>query len=376
VTRYTLVFALLIAAADCLAARPLRPALSQDELLQGAALFGSPAAQEPLATEAVLAIDEEIRAFVSAQIDGIANPEAKLRRLLAGMRDRGLFALDYTGTTTRTVRETFHAREGNCLSATMLFVALAREAGLRVSYQMVDIPPIWSSDSDVVMLNDHINALIESTYRTDYVVDFNLLDTKGNYETRKVSDNYALALFYSNRGAESLIDADYAQSFAELRAAIVAYPQIPGPWVNLGVLYSRRGLVEHAESAYLHALAADSGNRSALTNLASLYASIRDEASADVYRKRVRAYLERNPYYHYSLAQQAYREQRFAAALDMLDTAIRLKRDEHQFYFLKALAYYGLGQRRDAEKSLIDARETATLAEIRDRYNSKIEALL
>jgi Flp pilus assembly protein TadD len=375
-SRFLLVCALLIAAADCFAARAARPALPQDELLQATALFGSPVAQEPLAAEAVLAIDEEMRAFVSEQVDGIANPEAKLRRLLAGMRDRGLFALDYTGTTTRTVRETFHEQEGNCLSATMLFVALAREAGLRVSYQMVDIPPIWSSDSDVVMLNDHINALVESAYRPDYAVDFNLVDTKGNYETRKVSDGYALSLFYSNLGAESLIDEDYARSFVELRAAIVAYPQIPGPWVNLGVLYSRRGLVAHAESAYLHALAADPRNRSALTNLASLYASSGDDARADVYRKRIRSYQQRNPYYHYSLAQRAYQERRFAAALDMLDTAIRLKRDEHQFYFLKALAYYGLGRRLDAERSLVEARESVASAEIRERYNSKIEALL
>jgi Flp pilus assembly protein TadD len=258
----------------------------------------------------------------------------------------------------------------------MLFVALAREANLNVSYQMVDIPPFWSADSDVIMLNNHVNAFIDGSLDQDYVVDFNVADFKGNYESREVTDGYALALYYSNLGAESLVAEDYERSFAELRAAITAYPEIPGPWVNLGVLYSRRGLLDHAEASYLHALAADRENRSALTNLVSLYESRGEDERAEVYRKEVRAYQQRNPYYHYFLAQQAYGEQRFEDALELADRAIRLKRDEHQFYFLQALAYHGLGRTEDAERSLVEARDSAQFAEIRDRYDSKLEALL
>jgi Flp pilus assembly protein TadD len=207
------------------------------------------------------------------------------------------------------------------------------------------------------------------------VFDFNIVDQKGNYKTREVSDRYALALFYSNVGVDALLAGDYATSFVQLKAAIEAFPKIPGPWVNLGLLYARQGLHAQAEAAYLHALEADAGNRSALTNLASLYITIGDKQRADIYRERIRRYQERNPYYHYSRAQRAYESEQYRASLELLDVALRLKRDEHQFYFLQALAHYRLGERQQAERSLLRAKEHAHFAEIKARYEAGIETL-
>ena len=47
-----------------------------------------------------------------------------------------MFSLDYS-EVTRTASATFHERQGNCLSFTMLFVGLARAAGLTATYQSV-----------------------------------------------------------------------------------------------------------------------------------------------------------------------------------------------------------------------------------------------
>src|SRR5690606_26564333 len=117
-------------------------------------------------------------------------------------------------------------------------------------------------DSELVMLNNHINALIRTPLERDYVVDFNVVEYNGNYETRTVSDGYAIALFYSNRGVEAMTEERAAESFEYFRRAIGAYPSISGPWSNLGVLFARRGFAEYAESAYLHALATDPRDRS------------------------------------------------------------------------------------------------------------------
>jgi tetratricopeptide (TPR) repeat protein len=291
------------------------------------------------------------------------------------MRERGLFSLDYSADVTHTARETFYTRQGNCLSFTILFVALAREAGLPVRYQMVDIPPIWSSKSEFIVLNNHINALIKTELQPSYVVDFNIEEFKGNYDTQEVNDSYALALFYSNLGVEALMAQDYETSFVYLSSAIRAYPRIPGPWVNLGLLYSRRGLYEYAESAYLNALDIDPRNRSALTDLAALYSAMGDEERAQAYRDRIRSYQQRNPYYHYALAQDAYQASRYTDALKLVAEAIKLKRNEHQFYFLQGLAYFRLGQRRDAENSFVQAKKYAELGETISLYDAKIEAL-
>ncbi|HEX5418383.1 MAG TPA: tetratricopeptide repeat protein, partial [Gammaproteobacteria bacterium] len=259
---------------------------------------------------------------------------------------------DYDEGATGTVRETFHNRTGNCLSFTMLFVTLARAAGLDVSYEMVDVPPMWSAQSGVLVLTKHINARIKTLSREgDYVVDFDRTNFKANYRRREVSDHYALALFYSNRGAEALLDGNYHESFVNFKAAIETDPSAASAWVNLGLLYSRLGQNERAESAYLHALTVDPDEPSALTDLAAFYRRIGKDAEAELYRKRIRRFQEKNPYYHYFLARDAYREQRFDAALAALNKAIKLKGDEHEFYLLQGRAYRSLGKTRDAERS-------------------------
>lgn len=363
-------------AAGCAAEGPARPPLDDRELLSGAALREALPAQPLISRSDILALDPEMRAFVREVLVGIKSPEARLKRLLSGMQQRGLFSLNYDANVTRTARDTFHQREGNCLSFTVLFVTLAREAGLKASYQMVDIPPEWSTQADFILLSSHINALIKTELSGDYVVDFNLTELKGNYESRVVSDDYALALFYSNLGVDGLLDGDHTTSFAYFKAAIDAYPRITGPWVNLGLLYARLGLYRHAEAAYLRALTVEPGNRSALTNLASVYAATGDQQKAALYSEHVRRYQQRNPYYHYSLAQRAYDEQRYQDALELLRPALRLKQDEHQFHFLRALALHQLGDRREAERSLAEAGERAVLPELKARYATKLETFM
>ncbi len=363
----------LLAAAHVSAATP-PSRLPQDELLTGTVLFGAPLKQQPMAPETVFAIDDEIRAFVNTEVYG-GRSTSKTRLLLAAMRERGLFSLTYTANITRTVRDTFHERQGNCLSFTMLFVALAREAGLRATYQMVDTPPVWSSDSDFIILSSHINVLIKDQFESDHVVDFNIEEVLSNDTTRAVNDRYVLALFYNNFGAEALIRQDVATSFAYIKAAIDAYPKIAAPWINLGVIYSRRGLLEHAESAYLHALDADARNQSALTNLANVYERMGNAAAAEEFRARARHHRERNPYYHYSRAQAAYRDRRLEDTLELLRRAIRLKGDEHQFYFLRGQVQLDLGQRSEAASSFIRARDSAPRQDLQERYSAQIAAL-
>lgn len=352
-----------------------RPSAPPAELLTGTALFGVDVRDPGPEREDVLGTDAQMRAFVAAQVEGIRNPEVKLRKLLAGMGDQGLFSLDYAGTETKTATQTFYDRKGNCLSFTILFVALAREAGLDVSFQTVDIPPVWTSDTGLVILNNHINALVRLGPAGNYEIDFNNVESKGNYQRQPVSDEYALALYHSNLGVQYLQARDDRQSFAELRAAIRAYPRIPGPWVNLGVLYSRNERYGLAESAYLEALQADPRNLSALSNLASLNRQLGNEERAEEYFSKVRSYQERNPYYYYYLAGVAYGDLKLDEALGQIEHAIRLKHDEHQFYFLRGLIHYKLGKRDEARSDFAEAHEYAEYDDVKRRYEAKMAAL-
>jgi Flp pilus assembly protein TadD len=105
----------------------------------------------------------------------------------------------------------------------------------------------------------------------------------------------------------------------------------------------------------LQALAGSARNRTALTNLVNLYEARGDHAAAELYRERVRRYQERNPYYHFALAERAYEERRLDDALTAVNRALRLKGDEHQFHQLRGMTYLGLGREAEAEKSFARA---------------------
>lgn len=368
--------AALLALAGCAHYGQPEAPLSPQELLSGAALVPGQPAEPPPRAEDVIALDDEMRAFLQRHVSAPRTSDGKLRSLLAGMTTLGLSGIDYSLEATRTARETFYARQANCLSFTMLFMAFAREAGLQAAYQIVEVPPSWtSSEADLVISSNHINTLVRTANRSEYIVDFNLMQYQGNYPRYEITDDHVLALFYNNLGAEALVAGDQWQSFLYFKAALETYADAPGPWVNLGLLYQRQGLLTHAETAYLRALAADPRHGSALGNLVGLYLAMGEEERAEHYSRRARHYQQRNPYYHYVLARGAYEDGRLYDALDNLRRAIRLKGDEHEFHYLEGMVYLELDDPRKAATSLGRARDHAHRQDVRIRYDEKLRML-
>ena len=315
-----------------------------EDLLSGEVLFGQVIDVSDIRADGILALNDEMRNFVAAKVGDDPQARSRLRKLVRGMIDDGLLTLDYDANLTYTATETFNSRQGNCLSFSLLFAALAREAGLDATFQMVDIPPSFRADGELILLNNHINLRIKGVRRDinfagDYVVDFNTAEYNGNYDTRKVDDNYAIALYYSNVAVESMQAADWQTAFRYLKKGIETDPGIAGLWVNLGVLYSRNEQLDKAVRAYEQALSVQPSNRSALVNMASALHDLGREEEAEYFSKQVTYYRNRNPYYHYSLAQTAYREQRTDDAIGHLAEAVKLKDDEHQFNILRGLNY-------------------------------------
>mgnify|MGYP001820638995 FL=1 len=351
-----------------------------EDLLSGELLFGEVMDVSDIRADGILALNDEMRNFVAAKVGDDPQARSRLRKLVRGMIDDGLLTLDYDANLTYTATETFNSRQGNCLSFSLLFAALAREAGLDATFQMVDIPPSFRADGELILLNNHINLRIKGVRRDinfagDYVVDFNTAEYNGNYDTRKVDDNYAIALYYSNVAVESMQAADWQTAFRYLKKGIETDPGIAGLWVNLGVLYSRNEQLDKAVQAYEQALSVQPSNRSALVNMASALHDLGREEEAEYFSKQVTYYRNRNPYYHYSLAQTAYREQRTDDAIGHLAEAVKLKDDEHQFYFLRGLIYEQLEDYDLAARSYRKAKDAAEKADLVSGYTRKLQAL-
>jgi tetratricopeptide (TPR) repeat protein len=355
---------LLVATATAAAAATRRPAFDEAELVSGSALALT-ASATPVAVptpDEAFALDAEMQAFV-APLKAVRDPRRRMFALIEAMEARGMFSLEYA-EVTRTASSTFHDRQGNCLSFTMLFVTLARAVDLYASYRSVEVPPSWSYDGTVVIAS-HVNTAVRTGGGEETVVDFNIRPYRSDQRSRRVSDSYVLGLFYTNLGAEAMLKGDYHAALVYLREAAGVHADIAGLWVNLGVVYARHGKHEQAEAAYLRALETDDDEPSALSNLALVYEALGEADLAADYRARVQGYRERNPYYHFALATRAYEQQEFAAALASLRKALRLKRDEHEFYALRGAVQVALGKPRDATHSFERAREHRQAEELR-----------
>ena len=362
-----LTIGVVVSLAACSASGPRRSEISDADLLSGTAI--GPSFEAAVAEirvppiEDARALDDEMLAFARG-IGGVRNPTVQVDHLLDAMKRRGLLSLEYADTATHSVSETFHGRRGNCLSFTMLFVELARAVGLHARFQLVDVPPRWTQEPDLIVIANHVNALVESKVTHDLIVDFNSADFRGDYLMHKIGDEYAAALYYTNLGAEALLARDYPSTLALLRESVSVDPEIGSTWVNVGVLYGRLGRLDYAEAAYLRALEANPGERSAVANLVGVYTALGDTARADAYRERVRHYQEINPYYHYGRAQAAFAEKRFDDALAELRRAIRLKDDDPEFYTLRGETLKALGRDADAARSFEHARALALPAAV------------
>jgi Flp pilus assembly protein TadD len=323
----------------------------------------------------ILAVDAGMQAFVDEYVDPRSGRSLRLQQLLRAIISDGSFGLVYE-ESTRTAAGTFETRSGNCLSFTNMFIAMARETGLEVNYQEVDIPPDWNMRGDAYVLSRHVNVHVSLSGDGVHIVDFNIDDFKSTYDRRRISDERAFAHFYSNKGVEEIQAGNYDGAFAQLRTAFEHDREFAAGWINLAALYSRVGEPGYAEAAYLEALRLEPNELLAMSNLARLYESQGKNELAEYYSDRARYHRDRNPYYRYQLARQAFLERDYETAIDHLNYAVRKKNWEDSFYFLMGLSYLQLGNERQARKWLEKAETVADTDVLKRNYQSKIDLLL
>ncbi len=348
---------------------PITPAM----LLEGQPLTGGVEPQ-PLPEVDILGIDADMRRFVAERVAAGGPDRWRLRGLLrALLRDEG-FTIEYQ-ERTYTAAETFRLRRGNCLAFTSLFVALAREAGLRVSYQEVDVPPDWSLNGTNFVQNRHMNTFVDMGNSPEQIVDFNMPDFRASYDRRAISDERARAHYYSNVGVEHMQAGEVLPALLNFRLSLAADAGFVPAWINLGSLYQRSGSPDWAEAAWQHALQLAPREYVAISNLERLYRIGGRLAEADVLRARLERHRQQNPYYRYQQAQAAFAAARYDEAIVHLRFAIGRKANEDRFCALLGLAYLRRGDPASAQRWFARAEEVAGDEVLRQTYHSKMELL-
>jgi Flp pilus assembly protein TadD len=343
------------------------------DILRGAAFFPVDEPLPELEPAQLLAVTDEMRAFLDEHIPvKTVSDEIKTDRILKGLLDDGLH-IQYNNLKTYTAAETFREREGNCLSFTTLFIALAREAGVVVSYQEVEVPPSWSAVGDTHYFSLHINVLVDLR-RKQKIVDFDVQSRSDKLLGTIIGDDTAAAQYDNNMAVFYLTNGDLPRAFQYSRRAILERPNTGYFWANLGTILRRAGEPDQAERAYLAAIDL-SREPTALSNLARLYRRQGNYQQAEVYALRAEQSRSHNPYYLYELAEVAYEKGDFAQANELLRSAIKKRRDEPEFHRLYGLTWAQLNRPDKAEHSFELAVRHATDPQRASLYEHKLRLL-
>lgn len=345
-------------------------ALSPPPLPQDAPL--DPAMPAP---EQVMALPPELRErFRRWNASAPASQVVRMERLVDFMFDRdGGLGLEYQQDANYTVAQTFQTRRANCLSFTLVVIALARDAGMEAYAQEIEDVLTWYQEGSTVYRNNHVNAGIRIGGQR-FTVDVAWDEVIARQQPKAIPDRHLLAMFYNNRAIGLFSAGRIEPAEAYMQRAIELDPAYPAFWNNAGVLALRRGDLALAERDYLHALSMDQRHSSALFNLVSLYGRSGRDAEARPLQRRLERIRARDPFDQFLLALECERAGDYAGAVGHYQRAIRLHGSEHRFYLGLARAYLHLGDARRAGRALARAQALSEGA-TRARYQAKLEKL-
>ncbi len=331
------------------------------------AAAGGPVDPDLLA--APMRLSEPMKAWLAANVPRHAPTLTRLQILFHALQDSEDPKFEYRPGYTGTAEEVFESGELNCLSFSMLYVAMAREIRLSVYFLLVRDIQEFEKDGDLVVLSRHITAGYGiADHRV--VLEFNVGPDVDYRRAEAITDLEAVALFYSNRGAELLREGDNREAAQWLETAVAIDGKLAQAWVNLGVARRRSLDLAAAEAAYRRAIELAPRNHSAYQNL-SVLMRLRGEDDAAVLDLLDR-WGNLNPFTFLTLGDVALERGRLDEARRYFRRALRLAGHEAEPNAGMGMWAHAAGRRDEAEKWLRKARRI----DPRNGRTARLQALL
>lgn len=365
----------------CLSACASVP-VAQPASLFDDALFDR-SALPPTAAE-VFAVSDDMRLFLEQDLAREARRRGPRAALIDALYAPGQLRLDYDAQRTRTASEAFEARSGNCLSLVIMSAALARHLGLPVQFHSVYSDAGWGRSGDLLVSNGHVNLTLRNHYGDGRVrfdvaeamlIDFDPPAAGQRQYSRVIGEATVLAMFMNNRAAELLAAGRIDEAYWHARAAIEAEPTFLAAHNTLAVVYLRRGASAQAEHVLQQLLAAEPANAAALANLGHLYERQGRAQEAASLQQRLARLEPYPPYHFFQRGLEAMERRDYALARTMFEKEIERAAYHHEFHFGLALASYGLGNVKEAQRQLGLAMRASTRDADRQLYAGKLEKL-
>lgn len=370
---------LLACLAGCVSVpeQPPVPGADVAWVLDGAGMLSAATGAAPMEEpSSLLHVSAEMHQFALEATRDKPSLSTETLALAAAMSGSKGLQLQYDSQATLTPEQAFEQRRANCLSYTLLFVALARDVGIPAEFNDVEVPPIWDlGDDRTMLLYRHINARVELAPPLYAVIDVSGEDYDPRFSQQIISDAEAQAQFYNNRAVEMRLQQRYADALRYQLRSLQLAPRAAYLWTNLADLYLEGDNLRAARVAVAQALSLDSSDMLSYDTAAQVYERLGDHRLAAAFEERVRDFLDENPYYHFHLALVALFRHDERLAYDETQRAIELRGDDPdpRFYVVRAVALERLGEAEQAQDSMRTAIHLNPAQQ--DRYRNKYERL-
>ena len=347
-----------------------------DAILEGKFLLGQAVVLADLPAVDMLKLTPGMRHFLDTYVRPSRGRSKKVQNLLAAIINPGVLGLQYGETHTRTAAQAFQSLGANCLSFSNLYIALAREVGLKAKYQEVMLPPEEDLQGLSLILRRHVNVIVDGSRGRRHVIDFNPFQQDANsVDAKGLTDEQAFAQYYNNIAMEHMAAGHYKEAYLYLRKAMELERNGAYLWSNMGVLLSRIKQFNYAEAAMLIAVQLKPSERAALTNLATFYDARGDDVKKIFYLAQIEKYRLRNPYYLLIEAKQAYAVGNYERARAVLERAVAIKKSESLFHELLSRTLNELGYQQGAIAAMQQAVDLADTVSQKIRYSTQLSEL-
>lgn len=357
-------------------APPLDPRLFQDQLFQ------PPSAQVGAAD--IFKLTPEMKDYAQQQIVRRQREKSPQQALFDALYAKGQLKLEYDSAMTRNAAQAFQARAGNCLSLVIMTAALAREAGLQVSFQSVAVDDNWSRSGNLYFSSGHVNLMLGKPRldnRNGYdahefmTIDFLPPDVLRRQVSQPLEEPTIIAMYMNNRAAETLVAGQVDDAYWWAREAIGHDPAFIPAYNTLGVIYQHHGDHAAAERVLRYAYQQTPANTVVMFNLAQSLRDLNRPAEAQALADQLARLEPQPPFYFFNQGREAMRQGDYARARSLF--ARELQRDPyyHEFHFWMAAASYMTGDLADADKHMQLALENSTARSDHDLYAAKLDRL-
>lgn len=341
--------------------------------LPGATVAATAPAAAPPTPADIMAVPAPLRLQFRALTATARSPDERLHRLVDFLFDPQGLGMTYDADANHTVAESYATRKANCLSFTLLAIALAREAGLDAYGQEIAETLAWRQEKNTIYRTHHVNAGVRIHQRR-LTVDVAWEEVIARKPPRHIRDERLLVHYYNNRAAQLMEEGRMDDALRHADRALALDPAYAATWSNTGVLHLRRGDVAKAVAYYRHALHLDPANSGALSNLVAYFQRTGNARAAAPLEARLARVLARDPFHHFLMGVEHERRGAFDLAVRDYRKAIELFPEEHRFHFGLARAYFQRGDTRRAGVALARAEQLSD-GDDRRLYHAKLDTL-